>query len=37
MERLTLLDAQSKAAMEALVDRKMAECEMRELAWEPDE
>ncbi|KID89941.1 phosphotransferase family protein [Metarhizium guizhouense ARSEF 977] len=37
MERLELLDGQARAAMEAFVDRKVAESETRELAWEPDE
>lgn len=37
MERLELLDEKARAAMEALVDRKVAESETRELAWEPDE
>ncbi|EXV02166.1 aminoglycoside 3'-phosphotransferase/choline kinase domain protein [Metarhizium robertsii] len=37
MERLELLDEKARAAMEAFVDRKVAESETRELAWEPDE
>jgi hypothetical protein len=37
MKRLGQLDEQSRMAMESFVDKKMAETETRELAWEPDE
>lgn len=36
-KRLDLLDEQIRTAMELFVDKKMAESQTRELAWEPDE
>ncbi|KAG8420491.1 hypothetical protein J3459_011011 [Metarhizium acridum] len=37
MKRLELLYEQTRVAMEAFADKKVAESETRELAWEPDE
>ncbi|KAM3512052.1 hypothetical protein MY11210_004312 [Beauveria gryllotalpidicola] len=37
MQRLALLDEQTRAGMEPLVAKKLEEMKSRELAWEPDE
>ncbi|KAG8407868.1 hypothetical protein J3458_020179 [Metarhizium acridum] len=37
MNRFGLLDEQTRVAMGSFVDKKMAETETRELAWDPDE